>query len=143
MQERAVSHALLAILMFGTTGALFELLLLGHVEDAWQFVPVVLLGLGLLAAALPGVRRGTAFRRPLRLLYALYVGSGILGFVLHMRANAAFEKERDASLATLPLFWESLRGATPAMAPALMMLLGFLGLLYVYQSSVSSGDGGE
>jgi hypothetical protein len=50
-----------------------------------------------------------------------------VGLVLHYLGNVEFEKERDATLRGLPLLWASLTGATPALAPGAMILLGLIG----------------
>jgi hypothetical protein len=57
----------------------------------------------------------------------LYAASGLLGLFFHYRGNAEFELERDASLGGLALFWESITGATPALAPGSMVLLAAVG----------------
>jgi hypothetical protein len=48
---------LLAIFVLGAVGTAGELLLVGHFEDPWQWLPLGLLGLALLALAAYGVTR--------------------------------------------------------------------------------------
>ena len=43
-------RAVLALVVIGSVGTGVELLLLEHTESAWQIVPVILLGLGVVAA---------------------------------------------------------------------------------------------
>ena len=123
--RRAVT-GLLAMALVGT-GA--ELLLLEHYEDAWQFVPLVLIALGLLAMGWRAVRPGRASLRAFRVVMVLMVASGALGLFLHYRGNTEFELERDPGLAGFALFREAMTGATPALAPGAMMLFGVLGLV--------------
>ena len=49
----------------------------------------------------------------------LFLSSGVLGLYLHYRGNVEFELEMYPSLRGFGLFWEALKGATPALAPAL------------------------
>lgn len=131
--RRAVT-GLLAMALVGT-GA--ELLLLEHYEDAWQFVPLVLIGLGLLAMGWRAVRPGRASLSAFRTVMVLMVVSGALGLFLHYRGNTEFELERDPALAGFALFREAMTGATPALAPGAMMLFGLLGLV----SAISHASG--
>jgi cation transport ATPase len=133
--RRAVT-GLLAMALVGT-GA--ELLLLEHYEDAWQFVPLVLIALGLLAMGWRAVRPGRASLRAFRVVMVLMVASGALGLFLHYRGNTEFELERDPGLAGFALFREAMTGATPALAPGAMMLFGLLGLVSAARSAMPAG----
>lgn len=124
---------LLALVLLGMAGLIAELLLLEHYEDALQWVPVVGLAIGLLLALAVGVRPGRGTLRAFQAVSALYVAAGLLGVYLHLRGNLEFERERDASLHGLPLLWEALRGATPALAPGALAQLGLLGLVLAYR----------
>ena len=59
---------LLAILLLGVTGVMAELLLMGHVEDAYQLIPVVLGGAAIVMSAIVAVRPALG---PLRLFQAV------------------------------------------------------------------------
>lgn len=123
----------LGILLLGTLGSMAELLLLGHVEDLLQGIPVVLLVL-VAAALVATVARPTP--RGVRLLQAvmaLCVLGGMAGTVLHFKANVEFQQEVDPSLAGRALVWKALQAkAPPALAPGVMVQLGLLGLVYTY-----------
>jgi hypothetical protein len=58
-----------------------------------------------------------------------FIVSGIAGIVLHYQGNVEFELELDPEAAGFGLFWEAMKGATPALAPGTMVLLGGLGLI--------------
>jgi hypothetical protein len=124
---------LLWTLVAGATGMMGELLLIGHDESTAQFVPLVLLATGILAAlvmlAAPTRRR----LRLLQLLMALFLGAGILGVGLHYQGNNEFELEMYPSLAGVELMSKALTGATPVLAPGSMSLLGVLGLALTYR----------
>jgi hypothetical protein len=123
---------ILAVLVLGLAGTGTELLLLEHFEDAWQIVPLVLIGLALLVLAAHGVLRGPGPIVALQIIMVLCVASGAIGVVLHYRGNAEFEREMYPSIAGFELFSKSMMGATPALAPGTMTLLGMLGLIYTY-----------
>jgi uncharacterized membrane protein len=109
-----------------------ELLLIGHVEDRVQLVPVVLLPCGLVALLWHAARPVAASAFAVRLLMALFVASGLLGIGLHYRGNQEFEREMYPSMAGLELVRGTLTGATPVLAPGSMTILGLVGLAAVH-----------
>ncbi|HVF41112.1 MAG TPA: hypothetical protein VM939_14515 [Gemmatimonadaceae bacterium] len=126
-----IRKALLVILAIGLGGTLMELLLLEHTDGFWQIVPVVLLGLGLLAlGAHVALRRSVGILRSFQAMMTSYVLSGLTGVFLHYSGNVEFEVERDSALAGFDLFREAMMGATPALAPGAMVQLGLIGLAY-------------
>jgi hypothetical protein len=128
-----IRRILLALVLLGIVGLTLELSLLEHTESATQLLPFVVLGAGL------GMSAKLAFRptpRSLRLFQAvmlLFVATGLLGLYLHLRGNIEFERETDPSAHGLELFWRSLRGGVPLLAPAAMAQLGLLGLVFAYR----------
>jgi hypothetical protein len=124
---------LLGLLLFGMVGTGTELVLLGHTEDVWQWVPLAQIALALLALGWHALRRRAG---PLRLFQAVmvsFVGSGVAGLLLHYRGNVEFEREMYPSLTGFELFWKAITGATPALAPGTMILLGLLGLVFAWR----------
>ena len=124
---------LLAIFVAAALGTLAELLLLGHYEDRWQLVPLGLLGAGPLVALWHSLRPSVTTLRAFRALTWCFVAGGLIGTYLHYTGNAEFELEMYPSRAGLELFWESLRGATPTLAPAGLAWLGLIGLAYAFR----------
>ena len=120
-------RVLLAIWVFGLLGVAAELVLLEHYEDFKQFIPFVVIAGGLGAAAWLVTRPGRAATRAFGAVVVLFVLSGLIGLVLHYAGNAEFERERDPSIGGVALVWESLTGATPALAPGTMILLALIG----------------
>lgn len=85
--------------------------------------------------------RGRAPVRGLQFTMILFVLSGFAGTLLHYQGNAEFELERDPSLSGWALFRDTMTGATPALAPGTMMLLGLIGLLYTLgHPALADGD---
>ena len=121
---------LLAILVLGLAGTGIELLLLEHYGDTWQLVPLALIGAALAAIAWHLLTRGRTSLLAIRVIMAACIASGAIGMGMHWQANADFEQEMDPSLGGVRLLAESFSGATPALAPGMMIQLGLMGLLY-------------
>ena len=119
--------------MLGVVGTGAELLLLGHTEDLWQWVPLVLMAASLVMLGWRAVARGARSLRVFRGTMILLVLSGVVGLWLHYDGNAEFELEMYPDLQGFELFRESVTGATPTLAPGTMLELGLLGLLYTYR----------
>jgi hypothetical protein len=131
-------RVLLAVLLFGVAGTLVELLLLEHVEDAWQWAPVVLLGLSIPLMLWLLVRPSRSAVRIFQGLMLLFVASGFIGLWLHYSGNVEFEREMYPALAGWQLFKQALMGATPSLAPGTMVQFGLIGLLYTFRHPVIS-----
>ncbi len=117
----------------GGVGILAELFLLEHTEDYWQWTPLILIGLSIVAFVALGTRPTKSVLRVTQTLMVLVLVSGGLGIFFHFKGNIEFEKEMYPSMAGLELVWESLKGATPSLAPGAMVLLGLVGLIYCYR----------
>lgn len=121
---------LLGLLVAGLAGTGAELLLMGHTEDLAQLIPLMLIGLSLLILAWYGIGKSKVSLQVLRGIMVLSMVSGAVGSLLHYRGNAEFEIESMPGLTGFALFKQSMTGATPALAPGTMVLIGALGLLY-------------
>ena len=122
---------LVAIGMFGT-GA--DLLLLDHYEDSWQLVPLVLIAASLVVVAWVGISGGILSLVVMRVAMIGFIAAGCLGILLHYNGNSEFQREIDPSLAGWALVKKVMTAkAPPALAPAGMIQLGLLGLLYTYR----------
>ena len=128
----------MGLFLLGCGGTAAELLLLGHFEDPWQWTPIALLGLGMVAAVVAAVRPTAISVRMFRWLMWPYLGAGVLGVYLHLASNAEFERELNPAASGLDLAVESLMGAMPALAPGQMIQLGLLGLLAVLRAPALS-----
>ena len=132
-QNSGLRGLLLAVIVFGTAGLIAELVLQEHTESWQQWIPLVLLGLGLATSALVYLRPSRGTLTAFRALMVMFLAAGALGIYLHFAGNVEFEVERTPELAGLPLVWKALKGATPALAPGALAQLGLLGLLYGYR----------
>lgn len=134
-------RGLVALFVMGAVGAGFELLLLEHTDTPWQPIPLALLASSLLT--LLWCRSSSSLSwRVFQALMWLFVAAGMLGVFLHLRGNMQFAIELFPSATSVELFKEAIFGATPALAPGTMVLLGGLGLLVTYRHpALSSADG--
>jgi hypothetical protein len=108
---------------------------------AAQFAPLVLLGIGILAAAWTLIAPRPAASRTLHIVMVVVVASGLIGVVLHYKGNEAFELEMSPSRAGLSLMSKTLTGATPVLAPGSMCLLGIVGLAFTHRHpALGSGN---
>lgn len=123
----------LAIVLLGMSGLAADLVLIEHYESWQQIIPLAALGLGFANGALLAVRPSRPALRAFQALMAAFVLAGLAGLYLHYIGNVEFELERDPSIGGIALVWESLRGATPALAPGAMIQLGLLGLAYAFR----------
>lgn len=124
---------LLATFVLAALGTASELLLLEHMEEAVQWVPLGLIAAALLVLAWHGLSASRASVRAFQAVMLLFAAGGALGVTLHLRGNLEFERELHPEAATVELFRGAMMGATPALAPGTMVLLGSIGLLFAYR----------
>ena len=130
---------LAALFLVGSMGTGVELLLLEHVEELRQQIPLLVIGLGSVALAALSLKPGRASLRAFRATAALFMVSGIAGAWFHYRANVEFELELQPDAGGFHLFSEAMTGAMPALAPGTMILLGALGLTSTYRHPAGRG----
>ena len=129
----ALRRLILALIFIGAAGMLVDLILLEHYETAWQWSPLVLLVPVIAVVVAVWVRPTRAVVRAFQAAMVACIVAGLLGLFLHYRGNVEFELERDPALSGFALFWETVRGATPALAPGAMVQLGLLGLAFAFR----------
>ena len=126
-------RVLAALFLFGSVGTAAELWLLEHTEDAWQKAPLVLIAIASVVLAVLTVRPSAAGVRIFQLAMVSFIASGVAGLALHYQGNVEFELELQPDASGFHLFWETMKGATPVLAPGTMALLGAIGLTYTYR----------
>jgi hypothetical protein len=130
----AARRILLAILVLGVAGIIAELLLLNHVEDATQLIPVGLGAATMVMSAAVAIRPTTATIRLFQLVMLLMIVSGAVGIYLHYGATTEFQLEMDPTLKGFALFRKAIVAkAPPALAPGAMVQLGLIGLAYTFR----------
>jgi hypothetical protein len=134
---------LLALVIVGMLVTAADLLLLEHYEDAAQMPPLALITIGLPIAGLAwaGGRKTLVVFQVWMILFVL---TGMLGIVMHYNGNMEFQKEIDPSQHGWALFVAIVRAkAPPALAPAAMIHLGLLGLVFTYRHPALLAPGGR
>jgi hypothetical protein len=133
----AIRALLLAILLFGLAGTATELILIGHDESLWQWLPLVILAIAIimsLGMVATRHRPRAAVTRLFQGSMVLLIVSGALGSTLHYRANMEFKLEMDPSLSGFALFSSVIRAkAPPSLAPGTLALLGLVGLTSAFR----------
>ena len=131
---RAVRRLILLLLTVAMIGTAADLMLLDHHEGFWQMVPLGVIALGIVSVALSALKGGAGSITLMRVTMALFISAGFLGMGLHYLGNSEFQLEMDPSLHGWALFMKAIASkAPPALAPAAMIQMGLLGLLYTYQ----------
>jgi hypothetical protein len=135
----AARRILLAILVLGVIGIMAELLLLNHIEDVTQMIPLGLGAATLLMTAAVGIKPSTATIRLFQLVMILMIISGAVGIYLHYGATTEFQLEMDPTLKGFALFKKAIVAkAPPALAPGAMIQLGLIGLAYTFRHPASA-----
>jgi hypothetical protein len=136
--EELIRSALLLILAIGLVGTEVELLLLKHFDGVWQLIPVVLIGIAILATLWFALSKRATALRALELTMLVFVASGALGVVQHFNGNIEYAKDSNPSLAGAELYKEAVMGSTPTLAPGTMVQLGLVGLLLAFRHPVAT-----
>lgn len=136
MTAKTVRQLLLAILLLGLVGTCAELLLLNHMEDLRQWIPLALIGAGLVALVWHALTDSAASACATRCIMVSFLAAGLAGIYFHYQGSAEFKLESNPTLAGWALFWAAISAqAPPFLAPGAMIQLGLLGLVYSYVNS--------
>jgi len=142
-----IRRLLVWVLLFGIIGTTVDLVLLAHYEDALQLIPLVVLAAGLAAVVGHLVQPRSWTVRALQVMMSLFVAAGVTGIGLHFDGASGFQLEIDPSLEWWPLVKKVARSQSPPLlAPAGMVQLGLIGLIYAFSDSrarARSGAGFE
>jgi len=109
----------LAVGVLGTTG---ELILLRHIDQPAQWIPLVFLGVAMPVLIWHAAAPSAASVRVL----------GTIGVGLHYDGNVEFERELHPDERGWTFIRKTVAGATPVLAPGSMVLLGLVGLAHAY-----------
>jgi hypothetical protein len=123
----------LGVLVLGLIGTATELILLEHYEQALQFVPLVLMAMGVVVLVWHYARRDAASLRGLQIVMGLFVLSGFAGMLAHFNGSMEYQLELNPDMSTAELLEKILHAkAPPLLAPGMMMQMGLLGLAYAF-----------
>jgi hypothetical protein len=123
----------LGILVLGLIGTVTELILLEHYEQPLQYVPLVLIVLGVVVLLWHALRPDTASLRALQIVMGLFVLAGFAGMAAHFNGSAEYQLELNPDMSNWELLEKILHAkAPPLLAPGMMMQMGLLGLAYAF-----------
>ena len=130
--EECLRRFLLILSAIVLLGTIAELLLLEHFDEPLQLVPFVMAaaGLAVLVGVLTSGSRGLL--RALRVVMILTAITGVVGVILHLKGNIEFELEIQPGRSVGDVFWKSLRGGSPLLAPGTLILVAALGWAATY-----------
>lgn len=117
----------IAFMAVGTTS---ELLLIGHYEDTWQLVPILLIGTSLVVFLIRNFGQAEALKNIFTVLMLACAISGFLGIWFHLNANMEFAREMRPTASSWAIFVKSISGAIPALAPGTMVVFGLIGYIH-------------
>ena len=104
-----------------------ELVFTEHTEGILQWVPFVACSLGLLGL-LSYRFWGKKARKAVWLTAFISVASGLLGIFKHVEHNLGFELDIRPNAGWADVWWETLTGASPMLAPGILILAAIMGL---------------
>lgn len=142
-RETSLRQILLLLVLVGVAGLVAELLLLGHTESFNQWIPLIVLMVGIVSTLFVLFRPGYRSIRLFQWIMASFVMAGMLGLYLHYWGNVEFALERYPGAGGLGLAWKALRGATPTLAPGALAQIGLLGLIYTYKHPALSDEAAD
>ena len=125
-------RALLLISLFTAGATLLELLLLEHIEEWQQIIPVALLAAASVSILVLLVTSARWAVHLLRVVLGICFVSALLGMYFHYQANVEFVLERHPRMAGLELFRNAMMGAMPALSPGVMAQLALIGWLATF-----------
>jgi hypothetical protein len=128
----AIRKLLLGALAIGVLGTTGELILLRHIDEPAQWIPLVFLGIGVPVLIWHAMAPSAASVRALQGLMLTFIALGVIGVGLHYDVNVEFERELHPDERGWMFLRKTLAGATPVLAPGSMVLLGLVGLAHAY-----------
>jgi len=137
----SIRKLLLGALAIGVVGISGELILLRHIDEPAQWIPLVALGAAVPILIWHAIAPRAASVRTLQALMFAFVILGVAGVGLHYDGNVEFERELHPGERGWEFVRKTVAGATPVLAPGSMVLLGLVGLAHAYRHP--SLDGGQ
>jgi hypothetical protein len=130
--ENRLRRLLLIISAFVFLGTPVELWLEDHTGETLQWIPFLLCAAGLIAAVAVLIRPQRMTILALRITMPIVAAGGLLGMGLHLLNNVAFEQEIRPSAAAGEALLAGLKGASPLLAPGILVLAAVVSLAATY-----------
>src|SRR5258706_10198834 len=129
----SIRKLLLGALALGVIGTTGELILLRHIDEPAQWIPLVALSAAVPVLIWHAVSPSAASVRTLQVLMCAFAALGVLGVGLHFDGNVEFERELNPSERGWTFVRKTVAGATPVLARGSLVLLGLVGLAHAYR----------
>lgn len=134
--ENRIRQSLLGLAGFIFLGTLVELVLEEHTKETLQLVPFFLCALGIITILAVFWRPSRMTLRSLRVTMVLNTAGGLLGIVLHLYNNFAFEREIRPNAEIGDLLIKTLKGANPLIAPGILIFVAVMVIIATYHHPV-------
>ena len=127
---------LLGFSIFIFAGAVMEHFALKHYREDLQWVPFILCPLGILLNALFLAKPGRGMLSALKIGMWVIAAGGLIGTLIHVSGNleSIFEGGRSATL--LNIFYATVGGRNPLLAPGTLIIAAALSLAAIYHHPV-------
>jgi len=139
----SIRTLLLGALAAGVIGTVGELILLRHIDEPAQWIPLVVLGVAVPVLIWHSRSPSAATVRTVQTLMCGFIALGVLGIGLHYDGNVEFERELNPSERGWTFIRKTVAGATPVLAPGSMVLLGLVGLAHAHKHPALGGGSGR
>lgn len=113
-------------------GVIAELVLTDHMEEPLQWAPLIVCGLGALAALAVIFRPSRNTLWALRVIMLMAMVSGGVGVIAHVTGNLEFAQEINAAKANAAPLTAALTGGNPPLAPGALGATGLIALAATY-----------
>jgi hypothetical protein len=134
---------LLGALFVGVLGTGGELILLRHIDEPAQWIPLVILGTSIPVLIWHVVSPSSRSVRVTQVLMVVFIVAGGAGVGFHISGNLEFERELHPTEQGFEFLRKTIAGATPVLAPGSMVLLGLVGLAHTYRDPCLAGPHGR
>lgn len=117
--------------IFVFIGTLVELIALNHTREELQYVPFVLVPLGIILAVLLLLKTGTGVQKLSAIGMWIVAGGGLVGMAVHVISNLESVFEGGATLSFGRILQQAIGGRNPLLAPG-TLTIGAAMILAVY-----------
>ena len=130
--EERLRRFLVILTIFVFLATIVELVLEEHTQEALQWIPFVLCAAGLIATIAALLRPERRTLLALRVTMLIVALGGIVGAGIHLLRNFQFEQEIRASADFSDLIIPTLKGASPLLAPGVLIFGALIALAATY-----------
>ncbi len=120
-------------------GTILELWVINHTEEAIQWLPFILCGVGLVVVGAALLRPQRPVLIGVRWLMSVLIAGSVFGVIEHIESNLGFVLEIHPNATTEQILTGALGGASPLLAPAMLGLAAVLAIAATYYHPALKG----